>query len=73
MDNPIQLGEGGAYTLHPRAFRHIMEGDYSQKIDRPLAGGKPILTTAIAGGLHTHAALMDFLRHHPKISSLDCL
>ena len=71
MDNPIQLGEGGAYTLHPRAFRHIMEGDYSQKIDRPLAGGKPILTTAIAGGLHTHAALMDFLRHHPKISSLD--
>lgn len=71
MDNPIQLGEGGAYTLHPRAFRHIMEGDYTSKIDRPLAGGKSILTTAIAGGLHTHSALMDFLRHHPKISSLD--
>ena len=71
MDNPILLGEGGAYTLHPRAFRHIMEGDYNQKVDRPLAGGNPILTTAIAGGLHTHSALMDFLRHHPKISSLD--
>ncbi|MDH1932989.1 hypothetical protein [Pseudomonas sp. GD03696] len=71
MDDPILLGEGGAYTLNPRAFRHIMEGDYKQKVDRPLAGGNPILSIAIAGGLHTYSALMGFLRHHPKISSLD--
>lgn len=71
MDNPIQLGEGGIYTLHPRAFRHIMQGDYATKVNRPLAGGDSVVTTAIAGGLHTHSALMDFLRHYPKISSLD--
>lgn len=53
MDDPILLGEGGAYTLNPRAFRHIMEGDYKQKVDRPLAGGNPILSIAIAGGV-TH-------------------
>ncbi|RFQ20023.1 hypothetical protein D0N87_24785, partial [Pseudomonas sp. ATCC 13867] len=71
MDNPIKLGEGGAYTLHPRALRHIIEGDYTQKVERPSSGGKSVLITAIAGGLHTHSALMDFLKHHPKISSLD--
>lgn len=71
MDSPILLGEGDAYTIYPRALRHIMDGDYKHKVDRPLGGGNPILSTAIAGGLHTYSALMALLRHHPKISSLD--
>jgi hypothetical protein len=71
MENTIKLGPNGAYTLHPRALRHIIEGDFTSRVERPTGGGKSTTTNVISGGMHTYSALVHFLNQHPRIKSLD--
>ncbi|ELP97369.1 hypothetical protein [Pseudomonas syringae] len=71
MENPIKIGPNNAFTLSPRALKHIIEGDFTTKVERPAGGGRTITTTVISGGLHTYSALKNLLKKHPKLTSLD--
>ncbi|WP_426237353.1 hypothetical protein [Pseudomonas sp. TWP3-2] len=71
MDDQINLGKNGDFTLDKRALTHILDGDFTQRVDRHPGRTQAIVSQVLSGGLHTYTALKNFLNKHPKIVSLD--
>ncbi|MDB5004415.1 MAG: hypothetical protein JWQ34_2640 [Mucilaginibacter sp.] len=59
------LGPSQNYLLTNATLHHILEGDISHRQDK--VAGKTVLTTILAGGLHTWKAWEQFLQHRPDI------